>query len=361
MPIANQIRVALSLLALLSFLAPTSALAWGYQGHRVVGSIADELLKGSNTATQVQTILNDGDPNGKLTLRLVGPWADCVKSVQHNDDGSFKYVVQDKDERIQYEVPCTVFSTVSAENARMVDYVQRNWSNCSVAPDTPPGNCHSTYHFDDVTIQRDSFNRNEQGTNDHDVVAAIAAAIAVLRGNLAPPPFSIKDKKEALMLLVHFVGDLHQPLHVGSIYLGPDSKPVDPDIAHTIDPLTQTRGGNSIHDQNIDLHSEWDNIPYDLGDKFTQELMTAARAVPASAGTTTDDWTASWAGDSIQLARHVLSIINYQQPDPQKPNWNLTFDDRTSYLLMADLLKRRQLAEGGAHLAEILKAIWPPN
>src|SRR5689334_5638718 len=133
MPSSIVTRVALLLVLLPISLYPTPLLAWGYQGHRVVGSIADELLKDTNAAKQVQAILNDGDPHGKLTLRLVGPWADCVRSVQHNDDDSFIYVVQ-KDERIQFEVPCTLFSTAEKENERMVDYVKRNWSNCSIAP-----------------------------------------------------------------------------------------------------------------------------------------------------------------------------------------------------------------------------------
>jgi hypothetical protein len=218
-----------------------------------VGSIADQLLLNTNAARQVQTILNDGDPHGKLTLRLLGPWPDCVKSVVQNQDGTFEYKVDP--DHLEYEVPCTPFNS-KAERERMVDYVSRNWSNCSTDPDQPPGNCHSTYHFDDVTIQRDSFNRNEQGTNDHDVVAAIGAAIAMLRGKTVPPPFSIKDKKEALMLLVHFVGDLHQPLHAGSIYLDADGKQVDPDIPHKVDPATFTIGGNAIQDQNVNLHAE---------------------------------------------------------------------------------------------------------
>ncbi|WP_409362753.1 S1/P1 nuclease [Bradyrhizobium sp. CIR18] len=29
----------------------------------------------------------------------------------------------------------------------------------------------------------------------------------------------MKDKKEALFVLSHLVGDLHQPLHVGAVYL----------------------------------------------------------------------------------------------------------------------------------------------
>jgi hypothetical protein len=359
MPPKILIRAALLLSALLVLFRPVPALAWGYEGHRVVGSIADELLLDTNAAKQVQAILNDGDVNGKLTLRLIGPWPDCVKSVVQHADGTYEYVVDP--DHLEYEVPCTPFNS-KAERARMVDYVSRNWSNCVYlpnGPDKPPGGCHNTYHFADVTIQRDKFDRSELGTNDHDVVAAIGAAIAMLRDKTVPPPFSIRDKKEALMLLVHFVGDLHQPLHVGSVYLDADGNKVDPDLVHRIDPATDTIGGNAIQDQNVNLHAEWDDVPFDLGDKWTRELLTAARAVPASEGTV-EDWPASWASDSIQIARQAFAGLHFQRVDPPpKVKWNLSFEDHTAYLLMADIIKRRQLAKGGAHLAEILRAIWP--
>ena len=42
------------------------------------------------------------------------------------------------------------------------------------------------------------------------IVAAIAADHAVL----ANPASSIEDRAEALRFLIHFMGDLHQPMHV---------------------------------------------------------------------------------------------------------------------------------------------------
>jgi hypothetical protein len=37
----------------------------------------------------------------------------------------------------------------------------------------------------------------------------------------------------------------------------------------------------------------------------------------------------------------------------------VAFNDHTAYLWLADIIKRRQLAKGGARLAQILNAIWP--
>ena len=252
-----MLRLAFVLIALISFLDPTDASAWGFQGHRVVGSIADQLLK-PGAKSQVQQILNDSDSRD-IDLRKAAPWPDCVKSVVRHDDGRFHYEVDP--DHLEFEVPCTPFNS-ARERARMVDYVARNWSTCSYTPDGFERGCHNTFHFDDVAIQRSTFDRNNQGTNPHDLVAAIGAAIAVLSGKPIPPPFpfSIKDKKEALLLLAHLVGDLHQPLHVGSVYLDTNGKLVDPDIAHKVDPDTETIGGNAIQDgiaipvQTINLH-----------------------------------------------------------------------------------------------------------
>jgi hypothetical protein len=349
-----RIIIALNFLVFLVF--PTATLAWGFEGHRVVGSIADELLKVKpNAKQQVQKILNNSDVDSHdLDLRKAGPWADCVRSVAKHDDGRFKYEVDP--DHLEFEVPCTPFNS-TRERARIVDYAKRNWE-CE--PDAKRA-CHTIFHFEDVAIQRNSFDRNFQGTNNHDLVAAVGAAIAVLKDKPAPT-FSIKDKKEALLLLVHFVGDLHQPLHVGSVYLGADGKLVDPDITHQIDPATETAGGNFIQDQNVNLHHEWDDIPQDIGDAATRELLADAGSVPASLGPV-ESWPEAWATDTLLVAQDAFKGLSFQLVDPPpKPKgnkWTVSFDDHMAYLRSMDAIKRKQLAKGGARLAEILNAIWP--
>jgi hypothetical protein len=49
----------------------------------------------------------------------------------------------------------------------MEDYVARNWTQCKYPPKGAQRGCHNTYHFDDVAIGRDGFDRNYMGTNDH--------------------------------------------------------------------------------------------------------------------------------------------------------------------------------------------------
>jgi hypothetical protein len=194
----------------------------------------------------------------------------------------------------------------------MLDYAKRNWETCVYAPDGHQRGCHNTFHFDDIAIQRNRYDRNFQGQNPHDLVAVIVAAISVLTDKPMPPPFpfSIKDKKEALLLLAHFVADLHQPLHVGAIYLDANGKPVDPDVTHQIDPATETAGGNLIQDQNLSLHHEWDDIPTDIGEAATTELMMAAKSLPPSQGGI-GDWPAAWAPDTIIVSHDAFQGLTF--------------------------------------------------
>jgi hypothetical protein len=129
-----------------------------------------------------------------------------------------------------------------------------------------------------VAIELDHFDRRFEGTNDHDMVGAITAAIAVMRDKTPSGPYSIADKKDALFMLAHFVGDLHQPLHVAAVYLDVDGHLVDPDAAHQIDPATETQGGNLIHYGHHVFHTKWDAIPEDLSEAATPELLCLAKS-----------------------------------------------------------------------------------
>src|SRR5436190_7436714 len=170
--------------SLVCTLLSSPALPWGAEGHQDVGAIADQLLAGHPAQQKVRDILG-------FDLREAGPWADCIRSVQKNDDGSFTY----KHHPI-FGVPCVGFETPT-EKARMEDYARRNWTNCNAQSDRA---CHAEYHFTDISIHQYDYAFGRKGTSDHDIVHAINAAIDVLRDKPARQPFSIKDKKEAIFL-----------------------------------------------------------------------------------------------------------------------------------------------------------------
>jgi len=236
----------------------------------------------------------------------------------------------------------------------MEDYVRRNWSNCSYRGDE---GCHTQYHFLDVAIQRPRYQDGLVGTKSYDIVHAINAAITVLKGGKSPAPFSF-TRRDALILLVHFVGDLHQPLHVGSIYLDENGKPVDPDATPAerarAETVTITNGGNSMVWPNTPypgkLHSVWDGVtPGDYS-------LDYARSVPPTTGPI-KSWAATWATDSLAQARTAFVGLNYSAQ--QNRNWTVTFADRSRYDSDRRTLQRIQIEKAGARLSQLLTTIWP--
>lgn len=332
------------LLLLSCLLACGEAFAWGAQGHQVSGAIADQLLE-PNASQRVQEIL------GGMSLQVASTWADCVKDVSHSD-GGFVYKPDPR-----FHASCQFFET-SEGIVRMEDYVARNWDNCQ--PEAGADPCHKQYHYTDVAIQHNHYEMGFAGTSDHDVVAAINATIAVLQGQPAPAPFSIKDQKEALLMLAHLVGDVHQPLHVGAIYLDSHDHRTNPDAAgHHLDPKTETRGGNSIKDGSTNLHSEWDTISTSLKpDHITATMLNNAKAVNPAAGDVST-WATVFASDTVVVSHTAFKGITYTHTGTTKVTWTGHFSDRTAYLATKRNIQATQLTKAGAHLAQILNAIWP--
>ena len=338
-PIAGVI-VALALALLLS---PIRAIAFGAQGHEVVGAIADRLLN-PHASRQVTRLLG-------MTLQAAAPWADCVKDVRL-DAGDFRYMPESHHQRA-----CRVFET-PAGIARMDDYVRRNWSACA-APGGHASACHKAYHYADVDIQHSRYDRADVGTSDHDIVSALRAAIDVLQGRPAPSPFSIRDRSEALLMVAHFVGDVHQPLHVGAIYLAADGRPVDANAGTGTSTSTSTRGGNAIDAGSTDLHAQWDQVPARLRpSSVSAKMLAAARAIPTSPGDV-GAWPAAWASQTLLAARAAYAGIAFEPQSAATGHWTARFDDPAAYRLSKRRLQTEQLTRAGARLAQLLNAIWP--
>jgi hypothetical protein len=314
------------------------AFAWGPDGHRTVGTLAEKLIAGTNAATQVHALL------GTLSLADVAVWADCAKGV---NPSTFKYEHPGK------YPECKIFETPTGE-AEMEDFVRRNATNCPLKPGEEI--CHKQYHYTDVAIQHQTYLLGFVGTRDDDIVGAIIATTHVLKGDPAPAPFNIKDKLEALRLLAHYAGDIHQPLHVGAVYLDAQGNEVNPDTG-TFDPNTATRGGNSIFvgSTKQNFHATWDAIPSTLTlAHVTAAWVSSARAIPATAGSDFD-WPKRWASESVAQANLAMSSLRYGP----KTGTHWTVALPKSYSTKMKSIKQVQLTRGGARLAQLLQDIWP--
>ncbi|MCK9685319.1 S1/P1 nuclease [Scleromatobacter humisilvae] len=325
-------------------LLTSAAHAWGPDGHHTVGAIADRLIAGTDAEAHVRQLL------GGLTLEQAAVWADCAKGVDPRKD--YAYTSAGK------YPECAIFETPEGE-AGMIDFVRRNDTNCPREPGDE--SCHKEYHYTDEAIQREHYRLGDVGTREFDVVAAITATIRVLRGQPAPAPFDIKDKREALLLLDHYVGDIHQPLHVGAVYLDAQGHVVDPS-PDRFDRATSTQGGNTITTNHVaasgraeNLHSRWDAVPESLRSSHVDDAWVAqARAVPPSRGPI-DGWSTSWADETLARARGALRDLAFgpQANGVRSVSLDGHYDDWMT------AVKKQQLTEAGARLAQALKTVWP--
>lgn len=328
--------------------AASSSVAWGYgaTGHQTVGAIAETVLT-PFTADRVHKELG-------MTLSEAGPWLDCARDVKPDASGKFIYTPNPK-----YAAGCARFDT-PAEHAALEDYVQRNWDQCKGW--TNSQHCHEQYHFADVAIQRDTYDRSDFGTNDHDIVAAIHAAIFVLEHDEptppAPKPFDIKNHREALLMLAHLVGDLHQPLHVGSLYLDGNDRPIDPDALTDPTQAQPNAGGNWLDDNGTPLHTEWDAVAASWDPAhLTPEIVTASRRVPTPLDDY-HDWAAHWASETIVAARSAFAGATFTHDGLPEHHWRFNVSDHAAYMQAKEATQQRLMVEGGARLAQILNVVW---
>jgi hypothetical protein len=316
--------------------------AWGPQGHQTVGAIADALLVGTRARLEVRKLL------GTESLQTAALWADCVKGVTERPP--YRFVVNPR------YGECAPFQTAVGKRA-MVAYVKRNLSGCH--PSAAQEVCHKQYHYADVAVQRDGYARPQIGTSDHDIVSAVAACIAVLQGKRAPAPFAIASKKEALRLLAHYMGDLHQPLHVGAVYLDAVGHQVDPD-AGVFNEDSATRGGNLLLDGTKKLHGEWDETPAALNvAAFKVSGSQLARAVPPTTGSLAD-WPTIWASDTLLTSHEAFAGLTFGAEvnrGTAQRRWAVT--EPTGYLAARAALQKQQIVKAGARLAQLLQALWP--
>jgi hypothetical protein len=318
--------------------------AWGHQGHEIVGAIADSLLIGTDAEKEVRKLLGDEK------LESAALWADCVKGVSNSVPYTY---------HLNARYPeCDPFQQSAADRHEMEDYVRRNATACH--PKVGEEVCHKAYHYADVAIEHDTYDRADVGTSDHDVVSAINAAIAKLKGQAVPAPFSFETKKEALRVLAHFVGDVHQPLHVGAIYLDAMGHEVDPD-ATTFDPASKTRGGNLlIHGRSRKLHAEWDAIPRSLtASRFLSDGATQAKLVPVTAGPVSG-WARAWASETVGVSRAAFAGLTFgaeDNPGTHTAKWPVL--EPAGYSTHRASLQKEQLVRAGARLAQLLEAVFP--
>jgi hypothetical protein len=193
-----------------------NTLAYGPHGHRLVGAVADKrLAKNKAVANKVKKLL-DG-----LTLEQVSTLPDEIKS--WDDCGG----------RAPSPKPVTTKSRINDELRAFV-----NANKCSSHPS------HHEFHYTDVPVSGgEKYADGKIGRGEFDVVQMIPFCIKVLRGETPEDNERAITKSVAVILLTHYLGDIHQPLHVGAEFFDAAGKPVEPTDTN---PGFGDQGGNKL-------------------------------------------------------------------------------------------------------------------
>src|ERR1041384_7742628 len=98
-------------------------------------------------------------------------------------------------------------------------------ANCGGSPK------HSEFHYTDVPVVGDEkYADGKVGRFEFDVVRMIPFCIRVLKGEEPETNERAITKSIAVILLTHYMGDIHQPLHVGAEYFDSNGKTFEPTV-----------------------------------------------------------------------------------------------------------------------------------
>lgn len=265
-------RRLLAFALLLAFAGP--AFAWGRLGHRLVADLAADELTPRARAEVARLLAGEPEP----TLAGIANWADELRA---NDPDLGK----------------------RSSKWHYVDIAENGCGDYEPPRDCPNGDC---------------------------VIEAIRAQAAILADRRQP----IEARRQALKFVVHFVGDVHQPLHAG---------------------FARDKGGNTVQvriptanggDKGGNLHSLWDSglIEYTGLDEppYLARLRALPLAVDAPRRALPPD-AAAWAQQSCRIATRPGLY-------PASPKID------AAYVAAWTPLVDEQLRRAGAHLAQVLDA-----
>jgi nuclease S1 len=212
-------------LIILSF--ATQALAWSRDGHAIVGVLAERQLRPAARAEVARLLAGEADP----TLSGVAAWADDVRASEGPGKSAPQHYINFK-----------------------------GGGDCDYVPvrDCPDGNC---------------------------VIGAINRNFLILSDRTRPDA----ERRDALKYLVHFVGDVHQPLH---------STPRDDKGGGDFQVSYQGKGSN--------LHKAWDRLILERKNSAPAEYAKTLASQPALATDVTlrsDRPAVEWALESCRIVR----------------------------------------------------------
>lgn len=226
----------------------------------------------------------------------------------------------------QHLTPATLDSVERLlDNHSIVYYA--NWLDN--ASHTPEYAYSKTWHYKNVDEGVSYENAPENP--DGDIVRAICSQTSILQDSTA----SDNDKSLALKMVIHFLGDLHQPMHLGHL---------------------SDRGGNGRHvkffKRPTNLHSVWDTDLPEAAHKWSHTEW--AREIDRASdeeiiSITSNGNPVDWAKETLLLASKIYNAT------PE--DYNVSYD----YIAAWTPVIERQFLKGGLRLADILNSAFDPS
>lgn len=187
------------------------------------------------------------------------------------------------------------------------------------------------WHYIDIPVDQPHLNMARDCPKGDCVLAKIADFEKVLADSTAAP----EQRKEALMFLVHFIGDMHQPLHCT------DNK---------------DKGGNDVKmefaGKPSNLHSVWDSGL--LGRMGAEDPLFAAFSKDLAGGRNRK-WARGTVNDWAEEAHHAGRKVTYGRLPAVAAGTLVPLN--ADYERKADQVVKRQIEKAGVRLATVLNSI----
>jgi len=239
---------------------------------------------------------------------------------------------------------------------------------------------HHVFHFCDIAIAKDSnlgYSEDKPGCGPHDIVHMLDYCATVLSGKASTnAPGKNVTKTVALVMMVHLMGDLHQPLHVGSEYFLGNGTKADPALNKN---ARGDRGGNEIQFYGGKFHGQWDSgyvsaavtkWKKDLELQKTADLPTLASAIVSEpgqpdinilSGVELRKQLATWAEESVRISQDAHERLAFSDINPNGPGQDIAsitakvIGDRGAYNSWAAEQVKLEITRAGLRLAWLIE------
>lgn len=257
-------------------LSSGQAFAWGEEGHQIVALLAADRLDPAPKA-EVASLLDSADASDAMAK--IASWADEIKGDRKETE---------------------------------------HW------------------HYVDIPVTSEGYDAARDCAEDDCVVRQVEKDEAVLKDRSQPK----EARAEALKFLIHFVGDMQQPLHCA------DNK---------------DHGGGSVkvsaNGKLSNMHRVWDTAVVNA--MGTDAKTVAGKLSPLVSPALAAQWSAGspedWANECFVIAKkQIYEVV----PGMMAPK--TTIDISEKYPAQVGPITASQLAKGGVRLAAVLNAVLSP-